>query len=220
MIKQARSEYFDFEIAGDFAMFLSPASKLSCEWFSYQFPTYSSLIGILKNIYSFPSVEWHIEKVRVMNRIQYTSMPIRSPQYYGDEVRARYNHTFLYDVRYQVRAYYTIDWAADHRYCNWDHGVTIMKRLQNGHNITTLGKNDCIGFTTPCVFGDGTGYYDDIDEVIDKFMFFRFINNMDIDGEMKAEITESEYGNYRMINGVIDFSNIVLRKRRWKKDGA
>ena len=203
MKKKARSETFTFDVSGDFAMFLSPATKKSCEWHTYKFPTYSALIGILKNIYSFPGIIWHIEKVRVMNRIQFVSLPVRSAGYY--ENRSRYNHTYLYMPKYQVCAYYTLDWSGDQKYCNWHHAWSIRKRIQNGHNVITLGKNGCVGYVRPCVFGEGESYYDDIDEATNAFMFYDFVVERNLH-TMEQEKYVS-FCQYSMGQGIIDWEN-------------
>ena len=204
--ESGKSEDFEFELRGDLAMYVMPASKLACEWFSYPFPTYSSLVGVLHEIYYKPGISWHVKEMRIMNPIRYAPIPQRSATYMHPK---RYVYAYLYDVRYQIRAYYTLNYAIkDHKYCNFGHGGQIKQRISKGCMVK-LGKSSCAGLVLPCEYGNDFGYYDTIEEEMDVFIFHRFSGR---DKEKQAE-----FADVKMVKGIINYEDLVIKSRPWRK---
>lgn len=204
--ESGRSEEFEFELRGDLAMYVTPVSKLACEWFSYPFPTYSSLVGILNSMYYKPGIAWHVMELRVMNPIRYIPISQRSASY--NKIK-RYIYTYLHDVRYQVVAYYTLNYAVrDHKNCNFGHGGQIKKKISKGCMIK-LGKSKCVGFVLPCKYGEGRGYYDEIDEEMEAFIFHQFSG--------KEKDKKVEFANVKMVKGKINYEDLEIKSRPWRK---
>ena len=61
----------DFKVAGRFALFTDPLTRIGGEKCSYHIPTYEALKGIAKSIYWKPTFIWIIDKVRIMKKISY-----------------------------------------------------------------------------------------------------------------------------------------------------
>jgi len=141
--------------------------KLGGEKLSYHVPTYQALKGIVESIYWKPTIMIIVDEVRVMNRIRMESKGVRPLEYGGGNTLA--NYTYLKDVCYQVRAHFVFnphrpDLAKDrneHKHHN------MMKRALKlgGRRDIFLGTRECQGYVEPCVFGEGKGYYDDLEEL-------------------------------------------------------
>ncbi|MDE6727463.1 MAG: type I-C CRISPR-associated protein Cas5c [Oscillospiraceae bacterium] len=78
-------------------------------------------------------------------------------------------HTYLCDVRYQVRAYF--EWndnrpkLAGDRNENKHHSIGKRMIERGGRRTPTLGCSECFAYVQPCVFGEGKGAYDELDEI-------------------------------------------------------
>ena len=160
----------EFVVHGDFALFTDPITKGGGEKLSYQIPTYQALKGIVESIYWKPSISWIIDEVRVLNPIKMESKGKRYPSYTNkdpyknkDDATLAY-HTYLKDVRYQVKAHFVFnenrpdlsyDWN-EHKHHN------IAKRCvdRGGRRDVFLGVRECPGYVEPCTFDEGEGFYD------------------------------------------------------------
>lgn len=102
-----------------------------------------------------------------MNPIQTQSRGVRPIGYGGGNTLSYY--TYLKDVEYQVRAHF--EWntnrpeLADDR--NENKHYFIAKRMieRGGRRDIFLGTRECQGYVEPCVFGEGEGAYDNLDEL-------------------------------------------------------
>ncbi len=157
----------ELRVWGRSALFSDPVTRLGGEKFSYQIPTYQALKGILESVYWKPTFIWYVDEVRVMNPIQTQSRGVRPIGYGGGNTLSYY--TYLKDVEYQVRAHF--EWntnrpeLADDR--NENKHYFIAKRMieRGGRRDIFLGTRECQGYVEPCVFGEGEGAYDDIEEL-------------------------------------------------------
>ena len=164
----------EFEVTGDYALFSDPVTRVGGEKFSYQIPTYEALKGILQSCYWKPTFIWIIDEVRVMNPIQTETKGIRPIKYYNDKNDLSY-YTYLKDCRYQVRAHFI--WNENRPELEADRNENkhhkIAKRMieSGGRRDIFLGTRECQGYVKPCVFGEGKGAYDDIEELSFGMMY-------------------------------------------------
>ena len=56
----------EFEVAGDYALFSDPITRVGGEKFTYQIPTYEALKGILQSCYWKPTFIWIIDPVNLL----------------------------------------------------------------------------------------------------------------------------------------------------------
>ena len=87
----------EYEVTGKYALFSEVATRIGGEKSSYQVPTYQALRGITESIYWKPTIEWYIDEVRVVNRIQTEGKGIRPIKMSGGNDLSYY--TYLKDVR-------------------------------------------------------------------------------------------------------------------------
>lgn len=193
----------EFELKGEYALFTDPLTKIGGEKLSYQVPTYQALKGIVEAIYWKPTLLMIVDEVRILNPIRMESKGIRPLEYGGGNTLA--NYTYLRDVHYQVRAHFEFnlnrpDMAYDrneHKHHN------VMKRsLQaGGRRDIFLGTRECQAYVEPCVFGEGSGFYDGISDIHLGTMVHG-INYPDETGRNQMEV---RLWNPVMRNGTIQF---------------
>lgn len=153
----------EFSVAGDFALFSDPITRVGGEKCTYQIPTYEALKGILSSVYWKPTFIWYIDKVRVMNQIRMEVKGIRTMKYNGGNDLSYY--TYLKDCRYQVSAHF--EWngnrpgLAGDRNENKHHEIAKRMIERGGRRDIFLGTRECQGYVEPCVFGEGEGAYDE-----------------------------------------------------------
>lgn len=157
----------EFEVSGEYALFSDPVTRVGGEKFSYQIPTYEAIKGILQSVYWKPTLIWVVDEVRVMNPIQTETKGIRPIKYFNDKNDLSY-YTYLKDCRYQVRAHFI--WnknrpeLAHDRNENKHHNIAKRMIEHGGRRDIFLGSRECQGYVNPCVFGEGKGAYDEIQE--------------------------------------------------------
>lgn len=166
MSKPKHPNIVEFEVSGDYALFSDPVLRVGGEKSTYQIPTYEALKGVLASIYWKPTFIWHIDAVRIMNPIQTVVKGVRPIKYQGGNDLAYY--TYLKDCRYQIRAHF--EWndnrpelAAD-RNENKHHNMAKRAIAKGGRRDVFLGARECQAYVEPCVFGEGKGAYDNIEE--------------------------------------------------------
>ncbi|MGM9628640.1 MAG: type I-C CRISPR-associated protein Cas5c [Faecousia sp.] len=163
----------EFQVTGDYALFSDPIMRVGGEKCSYQIPTYEALKGILSSVYWKPTLIWHIDDVRVMNRIQTEVKGIRPIKYSGGNDLAYY--TYLKNCKYQVRAHF--EWNENRpelekdRNENKHHQIALRMIRKGGRRDIFLGTRECQGYVEPCVFGEGSGAYDDLPELSFGLMY-------------------------------------------------
>jgi len=167
MSKPDHKNYVDFEVWGDYALFSDVLTRPGGEKSTYSIPTYEALKGVICSIYWKPTIVWHIEKCRVINRIQTCRKGMRPIKYGGGNDLAYYS--YLCNVQYQVRAYF--EWndnrpelAAD-RDENKHHNIAKRMVERGGRRDIFLGTRECQAYVKPCVFGEEKGFYDDSGEI-------------------------------------------------------
>jgi CRISPR-associated protein Cas5d len=192
-----------FQLTGRYALFTDPITRIGGEKCSYHVPTYEALKGVVKSIYWKPTIIWYIDKVRVMRPIRTQTKGTKPLNYGGGNSLAIY--TFLADVQYQVQAHF--EWnkfrpELTHDRVDGKHFEIAMRMLaRGGRQDIFLGTRDCQGYVEPCVFGEGKGEYDTIDELAFGLMFHGF----DYPDETGERMLHSRFWRPVMRNGVIEF---------------
>ena len=152
----------EFQVSGDYALFADPVMRVGGEKTSYHIPTYEGIKGILHSVYWKPTLIWIVDAVRVMNPIQTETKGIRPLGYSGGNELSYY--TYLKNVCYQVRAHF--EWNENRpelladRNENKHHNIAKRMIDRGGRRDIFLGTRECQGYVEPCIFGEGTSYYD------------------------------------------------------------
>lgn len=197
----------EFEVSGNRALFSDPLTRVGGEKSSYYVPTYEALKGILMSVYFKPTIIWIIDAVRIMNPIQTISEGIRTKNYDGGNDRSIY--TYLKNVRYQVRAHFI--WNKNRpelendRNGNKHHNIAKRMIERGGRRDVFLGTRECHGDVTPCIFGEGKGAYDDIEELSLGYMFHGFTYADEAVREKEKGHMSTRFSHIVMRNGIIEF---------------
>ena len=173
--KENRSQTFGIEIAARNALFADPVIATGGERLSMQIPTYEALTGILRSIYYKPGMIFEVEKLRVVNPIQFESKAVLLPNYNKcggineKDLRDLAYFTYLKDVKYQIHAHFYFDKTQVNLYQDFIFGKheAIFKRslAAGGRRDIFLGRRECQGYVTSIPVGDewpGEGAYDDV----------------------------------------------------------
>ncbi len=194
-----------FKVYGRYALFTDPVTKIGGEKFSYHLPTYEAIKGVLKSVYWKPTMIWVVDRVRVMKPMRTQTKGTKPLVFGGSGGNSLAIYTFLLDVEYQVEAHfewnkYRPELAGDR--IDGKH-FTIAKRSidKGGRQDIFLGTRDCQAYVEPCDFGEGKGFYDDIDELSFGLMFHGF----DYPDETGKEELHSRFWNAAMKKGIIEF---------------
>jgi CRISPR-associated protein Cas5d len=195
-----------FKVYAKYALFTDPITKIGGEKCSYQIPTYEALKGICKSIYWKPTFIWHIDKVRVIKKIQTQTKGVKPIKLSGGNDLAIY--TYLKDVEYQVLAHF--EWNVHRPELEQDRNdgkhYQIALRMLNkgGRQDIFLGTRECQGYVEPCTFGEGEGFYDNIDELAFGLMFHSF----GYPDETGNDMLITRLWKPVMRNGIIEFSHV------------
>lgn len=203
----------EFKVYGRYALFTDPLTKIGGEKYSYQIPTYQALKGILESVYWKPTIVWVIDKVRIIKPIRTQTKSTKPLNYGGGNSLAIY--TYLADVEYQVQAHF--EWNLNRKDLAKDRNENkhyfVARRMieRGGRRDIFLGARECQSYVETCRFGQGDGFYDNIDELGYDLMFHGF-DYPDETGEQKLF---SRFWRPKMINGVVEFErpeNCTIRK--------
>lgn len=146
-----------------------------------------------------------------MNPIQTETKGIRPIRYFKDANDLSY-YTYLKDCRYQVRAHFI--WNENREELKMDRNegkhFSIAKRMieRGGRRDIFLGTRECQGYVASCAFGEGEGFYDEIEELNFGMMYHGITY---ADEAYPAQVEETE-GNLcvrlwqaSMARGVVSF---------------
>ncbi|KOY83701.1 type I-C CRISPR-associated protein Cas5 [Lysinibacillus macroides] len=193
----------EYQVSGDYALFTDPLMKLGGEKMTTQVPSYSALKGITESIYWKPSIIWVVDEVRVVNAIRMESKGVRPIDMSGGNTLA--NYSYLRDVNYQVKAHFIFnenrsDLQEDfneHKHHN------IAKRCieRGGRRDIFLGTRECQGYVEPCTYGEGKGFYDEIDEM----HFGTMVHGINYPDETGKNMLEARLWQPKMEYGKIKF---------------
>lgn len=207
MSKPEHPNIVEFEVSGDYALFTDPIMRVGGEKSTYQIPTYEAIKGILASIYWKPTFIWYVDAVRVMSPIQTAVKGIRPIKYQGGNDLAYY--TYLKDCRYQVRAHF--EWndnrpelTAD-RNENKHHNVAKRAIAKGGRRDVFLGARECQAYVEPCIFGEGDGAYDDIEELSFGLMYHGITYADEAYSEETKGMATVRFWRPAMKRGVVEF---------------
>lgn len=197
----------EYRVYGKYALFSDPITRMGGEKCSYQVPTYQALKGMTESLYWKPSIIWVIDEVRIMRPIRTQSKNIR-PISYNAPKNTLSVYTYLADVEYQVRAHFIPnpyrtepDLVKDGQNENKHHNIARRMIQKGGRRDIFLGTRECQGYVTPCVFGEGEGFYDHYGELDFGVMFHGF----DYPDETGRDMLGIRLWRPKMVDGVIRF---------------
>lgn len=197
----------EFMVTGTYGMFSDPLMRIGGEKCSYQVPTYEALKGILASVYWKPTIILYIDEVRIMNQIQTEVKGIRPIKYNGGNDLSYY--TYLKDCCYKVRAHF--EWNMNRPELAGDRNLkkhkAIMDRMiaKGGRRDIFLGTRECQGYVEPCVFEEGKGFYDSLNELSFGLMYhgITYPDEACLESE-KGKMT-AHFWHPVMRNGIITF---------------
>lgn len=197
----------EFQVSGDYALFSDPIMRVGGEKCTYQVPTYEALKGILSSVYWKPTLIWYIDRVRVINRIRTEVKGVRPIKYNGGNDLSYY--TYLKDCVYQVRAHF--EWnmnrpeLAGDRNENKHHEIAKRMIRKGGRRDVFLGTRECQGYVEPCVYGEGSGWYDDLEMLTFGLMFHGMTYADEAYSDETRNAMTARFWYPRMVNGEIIF---------------
>ncbi len=200
--------FVEFEVYGDYGLFSDPLTRVGGEKFTYQVPTYEAMKGVMQSVYWKPTIIWIIDKIRVLNPIQTETKGIRPIKYNSNKNDLSY-YTYLKDCRYQVKAHFIwnenrTELEAD-RNENKHHNIAKRMIIKGGRRDIFLGCRECQAYVEPCSFGEGEGFYDNIEELSFGLMY----HGITYPDEAYSEETKGKmtvnFWNPIMKKGIIDY---------------
>lgn len=208
----------EFEVAGRYALFTDPLTRVGGEKSSYHFPTYEAIKGVVSSVYWRPTLIWIVERIRILNRIQ-TEAKSAKPLDYVSGGNSLAIYTYLKDVRYQIQAHFEWNLQRDDLGADRIDGKhqDIAKRsiARGGRRDVYLGTRECQAYVTSCRFGNTAGYYDDIEELPYGLMFHGY----DYPNETGGDAIYARFFRPVVRHGVIEFPrpddpSLIRRKLR------
>jgi len=164
----------EFCVYGNYGLFSDPITRIGGEKCSYQIPTYESIKGVLSSVYWKPTIIWYIDKIRVINQIQTEVKGIR-PIKYNDGKNDLSYYTYLKKCKYQVQAHFEWNENRDElkkdRNENKHHNIAKRMIEKGGRRDIFLGTRECQAYVEPCSFGEGDGFYDELEELSFGLMY-------------------------------------------------
>ena len=202
-----KANQIEFKVYGKYALFSDPFTRVGSEKMSYQIPTYEAIKGIVKSIYFKPTFDWIVDEIRIMKLFQTQTKGIRPIEMNGGNSLSYY--TYLYDVEYQVKAHF--EWNVHHPELAQDRNENkhffIAKRMleRGGRRDIFLGTRECQAYVEPCIFGEGIGAFDGIEELAFGNMVHGFIYPDGYVSEDEKEKLIATFWQPVMKKGVITF---------------
>lgn len=193
----------EFEVFGEYGLFTDPLSRLGEEKMTLSLPTYSGLKGIADSIYFKPTFQWVIDKVRIMNPIVMFAKGVKPLK--TDLVASPSNYTYLVKPRYQVSMHF--EWDENRPDLKQDrvdgkHFAIAKRSLEQGGRFPIfIGTQECMGFVKPCTFGEGEGFYDDVN----LLAFGLTMHGVTYPTANGDNMVKTRFYHAEMENGVIKF---------------
>lgn len=225
---------FSYKVYGDLALFTDPITRIGGAKMSYPLPTYEAIRNITESIYWKPTIAYIIDKVRVVNKIEYEAKNVTwlTGKKNG---RDRERYTYLRNVEYEVLGH--IEWNKQRPDLRKDRNMkkhlAILERSiqRGGRRDIFLGTRECQAIVEPCSFNTGKGYYDNTGEYYGGVMVHGIdypdsIASQDIDAtedknqkNLKIRLWQS-----KMEDGIISFprpddSSLMIRDLKDNKPG-
>lgn len=200
---------YSYTVQGASALFTDPITRGAGSHETYPLPTYEALRGLSDAIYWKPSITHVIDRVRVMNKIKtFTKGGVITV----DNKPKRIIHKYLRDVAYQIEGHIELNLNQIHMK-DFDlkkHWHIMQESIQMGGRMNPfLGTSECIALVESCEFGEGSGFYDNIDSTF-GLMFHSFeYPNITGKNEFAARLWIPT-----MVNGIIEFPRTLETSHR------
>lgn len=128
------SRTFKIGISGRFACFTDPA--FNCEKTSYPIPTESAARGIISSIHWKPSIKWKIDRIHVINPVEYYNLilnqlktiPANGRPFNPSLYRSQRNYRVILNPKYIIEACFSM----------------TGKVLKDGNIDNDIKKHECI----------------------------------------------------------------------------
>lgn len=129
-------------VSGDYALFTRPEMKV--ERVSYEVMTPSAARGLIEAVYWKPAIRWVIDKIHVLNEIQFTNVrrnEVKSKASKGKEYinavedRSQRAAMILRDVDYVVEAHFDMTGKAGAEDSEAKHYNMALRRLREGQHF-------------------------------------------------------------------------------------
>ncbi|UUX32773.1 type I-C CRISPR-associated protein Cas5c [Fundicoccus culcitae] len=151
-MEEFKSENYYYRLYGDYALFTDPQVRGGGEKFTYQVPTFQSIVGITEQIYWKPTLKHIIDEVVVINEIITEPMGIRPVTKDGTANDLSY-YTYLRDVEYFIKGHFV--WSEQRENLKSDrnekkHQAIFNRSLaRGGRRDLFLGTRECVAFVEP-----------------------------------------------------------------------
>lgn len=184
------------------ALFTDPLTKLGGKVFSYSLPTYEALREILESCCRGSALRWVIDQVRILKPIRVQSEGMHAAGPGGGPLSIC---TYLADVAYQIRAHCEHSRSRMEAGGGRDENEVLFPEDGatgcGGRMEVFLGDRECRGYIRPCVFGEGEGAYDNVNEM-DFGLMVHSIGGAD---EADGDSFEVRLWQPKMFFGVVSF---------------
>jgi CRISPR-associated protein Cas5d len=143
-----------------------------------------------------------IDQVRILKPIRVQSEGIHSVGPGGGPLSIS---TYLADVAYQIRAHFERSRSRTEAAGEWEKDEALSMGYgapeRCGRREVFLGDRECLGYVQPCIFGEGEGAYDNVNEM-DFGLMVHSIGGPD---EANDDFFEVRLWRPKMFFGVISF---------------
>ena len=129
-------------VSGDYALFTRPEMKV--ERVSYDIITPSAARGIIEAVYWKPAIRWVIDKIHVLNEIEFTNIrrnevsekaSERKPYLVATEIRQQRAALVLKNVDYIIEAHFDMTDKAGEEDTKEKHYNIVLRRLRKGQHF-------------------------------------------------------------------------------------
>ena len=129
-------------VSGDYALFTRPEMKV--ERVSYDVITPSAARGIIEAVYWKPAIRWVIDKIHVLNEIEFTNIrrnevsekaSENKPYLVATEIRQQRAALVLKDVDYIIEAHFEMTDKAGAEDTVEKHYNIVLRRLRKGQHF-------------------------------------------------------------------------------------
>lgn len=217
---------FSYRVSGDLGLFTDPITRIGGSKMSYALPTYEAMRNITESIYWKPTIEYIIDKVRIVNKIEYE---VKSVTWLTGKKNGkdRERYTYLRNPVYEVMGH--IEWNKQRPDLRKDRNMkkhlAILERSikRGGRRDIFLGTRECQAIVEPCNFGESQGYYDKKGEYYAGIM----VHGIDYPDSRPSKELDSKFDDdlktlrirlwqAKMVDGIIDFprpddSSLLMR---------
>ena len=197
-----------YRVWGRRALFSDPINRIGGEKFSYQIPTYQSLVGITESIYWKPTIKWQILECRVMNPIQTITQAVKPLLMNKGGISNLAYYTYLSDVEYEVKA--KMNWNNNRPELKHDrdenkHYFMAKRALERGgRRDVFLGTRECQAYIEP-VEEQKKSHYEEIPQLSFGLQFHSFVYPDDAVREEEKGYLTTLFWNPVMENGIIHY---------------